>query len=243
MGNIIEKGPRTENSTVIGYGEEGFINPDTDFYFVNNTIVTDRNPTTFFEIAKGTPVALIANNIIAGTGHPIIGFTDTEANVIETDTSFFHFAVPANYDYHITAPFPGFTSAVDLGSVNGFLLTPTSEYTDLADSTPRPFANQVGAFALASNSVALRDPSDQADGFAYPNPFVRETRISVPFIGTVAELTLHNAAGALVRRELFQNTDGTIVFDRGTLPAGIYYYRIHSTNGMAQCHGSFVIVP
>src|SRR5581483_11163026 len=75
IGNIIEKGPMAQNSTAIIYGEEGFKNPDTGFYFVNNTLVSDRNPTTFFSIASGTPVALIVNNIIAGNGHPIAGFT------------------------------------------------------------------------------------------------------------------------------------------------------------------------
>jgi hypothetical protein len=157
IGNSIEKGPMTANSTVIGYGEEGFKNPDTDFYFINNTIVTDRNPTTFFEIAAGTKTALIANNIIAGTGHPIAGFTDTEANVIQTDTSFFHFANPTNYNYNITENFPGFQNAATLGSVDGFSLTPVSEYVNLEDSTPRQFLNEVGAFTLnmpsASDSI------------------------------------------------------------------------------------------
>ncbi len=146
IGNSIEKGPMTANSTVIGYGEEGFKNPDTDFYFINNTIVTDRNPTTFFEIASGTKTALIANNIIAGTGHPIVGFTDTESNVINADTSFFHFADPANYNYNVTENFPGFQNAATLGSVDGFSLTPVSEYIDPEDSVIRPFLNEVGAF-------------------------------------------------------------------------------------------------
>jgi hypothetical protein len=155
IGNSIEKGPMTENSTVIAYGEEGFKNPDTAFYFVNNTIVTDRNPTTFFEIAAGTKTAIIANNIIAGTGHPITGFTDTMANVIETDTSFFHFADPSNYDYTLTENFPGVTSAVNLGTVDGFSLTPVNEYVDPMDSASRQFLNEVGAFSkIFSDSIS-----------------------------------------------------------------------------------------
>ncbi|HEY3875584.1 MAG TPA: hypothetical protein VGM92_08910, partial [Candidatus Kapabacteria bacterium] len=150
IGNIIEKGPMTANSTVIGYGEEGFKNPDTDLYFLNNTVVTDRNPTTFFEIASGTKTALIANNIFAGNAHPITGFTDTEANVFNADTSFFHFADPGNYDYHIAQNFPGFTNAVSVIE-SGFSLSPTLEYVNPEDSIlripPPPLEN--GAFSLA----------------------------------------------------------------------------------------------
>jgi hypothetical protein len=144
MGNIIEKGPMTANSTVIGYGEEGFKNPDTDFYFINNTVVTDRNPTTYFEIAAGTKTALIANNIFAGVAHPIVGFTDSEANTFNADTSFFHFKNSSLYDYHLTTFVPGATQFQD---VNGFSITPLSEYFGTADSAARPYISEGGALA------------------------------------------------------------------------------------------------
>lgn len=159
IGNAIEKGPMTENSTVISYGEEGIINPDSQLYFVNNTVVTDRNPTTFLNIQPGTNPALIANNIFAGTGHPLTA-PDTMANVESTDTSFFHFADPSNYNYNVTENFPGFNDATSLGSINGFSLTPTSEYMNPEDSASRPFLNEVGAFyntlgSPNSDSIAI----------------------------------------------------------------------------------------
>ena len=243
MGNTIEKGPMTENSTVIGYGEEGFKNPDTDFYFINNTIVTDRNPTTFFEIAAGTKIALIANNIIAGIGHPITGFTDTESNVIEADTSFFHFADPANCDYHITAPFPGFTSAASLGSVDGFSLSPTGEYIDLADSAPRPAGNEVGAFTLAPSVVSWRDQSDGIDRPSYPNPFERRVHIPVPESSISTEIRLYNVSGILVRHEIVEPSDGTIILNRGSLGAGVYFYKLALGSGMGTIGGTLIAGP
>jgi hypothetical protein len=90
IGNSIEKGPNTENSTVVDYGAEGIINPDSEFYFVNNTIVTDRQPTTFMNIAAGGKAKLI-NNIFAGGTHLLNGTADTLSNIITSDTSFFHF--------------------------------------------------------------------------------------------------------------------------------------------------------
>jgi hypothetical protein len=151
IGNSIEKGPMASNSTVISYGEEGIVNPDSEFYFVNNTVVTDRNPTTFLNIQPGTNPALIANNIFAGTGHPLTE-PDTMANVESTDTSFFHFADPGNYDYHIRQNFPGFLSAATLGSVDGFSLAPMSEYVDPEDSASIPNLNEIGAFPIYLSS-------------------------------------------------------------------------------------------
>lgn len=152
IGNSIEKGPMTANSTVISYGEEGIVNPDSEFYFINNTVVTDRNPTTFLNIQAGTKPALIANNIFAGPGHPLTA-PDTMSNVVNTDTSFFHFANPKNYDYRITQSFPGFSSAAVLGNVDGFSLLPTSEYVDPEDSASRQFLFQVGVLALTAGSA------------------------------------------------------------------------------------------
>jgi hypothetical protein len=152
IGNSIEKGPMTANPTAITYGEEGIVNPDSEFYFVNNTVVTDRNPTTFLFIQPGTSPALIANNIFAGTGYPLTA-RDTMANVESTDTSFFHFADPTNYNYNLTENFPGDQNAANLGSVDGFLLTPVSEYVDAEDSEMRPFMNEIGAFAKLVGST------------------------------------------------------------------------------------------
>jgi hypothetical protein len=152
IGNSIEKGPMTENSTVIEYGGEGLINPESEFYFVNNTVVTDRTPTTFLSISKDATVARIANNIFAGPGHPLTAH-DTVANVLATDTAFFHFRNPSNYDYRLKTNFSGLQSAVDLGSPHGFSLIPTKEYVHPNDSMTRPFLNEVGAFAIGKDTA------------------------------------------------------------------------------------------
>ncbi|HWF45103.1 MAG TPA: right-handed parallel beta-helix repeat-containing protein, partial [Candidatus Kapabacteria bacterium] len=81
IGNAIEKGPKTENSTVIDYGAEGIVNPDSEFYFINNTVVTDRQPTTFLNIKTGA-TAMLVNNIFAGGTHLMNGTADTVSNII-----------------------------------------------------------------------------------------------------------------------------------------------------------------
>src|SRR5205085_6443018 len=80
IGNSIEKGPKTVNSNVIEYGLEGIVNPDSELYFVNNTIVSDRNPTLFFIFQPGSKPKIV-NNIFAGETHLFDGKWDTVANV------------------------------------------------------------------------------------------------------------------------------------------------------------------
>ncbi|HEX5315512.1 MAG TPA: T9SS type A sorting domain-containing protein, partial [Candidatus Kapabacteria bacterium] len=247
MGNIIEKGPMTENSTVIAYGEEwpNFHNPDSEFYFVNNTVVTDRTPTTLFDVAHATKTALIANNIFAGPAHPLTGFSDTMSNTFSTDTSFFHFADPTNYDYH-TYGFPGFTNAATLGSVDGFSLTPSMEYVDPEDSISRVGIPEVGAFEYIAGSRSVATNYESVSGYPYPNPFSVTTKIELPSAFKNAgevQISVYDITGALVRRERTMPSASSIEFDRENLPAGIYYFRIPSANGSSRCEGNFVIAP
>ena len=245
LGNSIEKGPVTANSTVISYGEEGIINPDSQFYFVNNTVVTDRNPTTFLNIQPGTNPALIANNIFAGTGHPIAGFTDTEANVIETDIAFFQFVDAGNYNYH-TFGFPGCLSATKLDSVDGFSLMPISQYADPEDSTLRVnIPPEVGAFEIYLAPYVSEQPL-QTMGHNHPNPFEVTTQIVLPESFNVTNtvlLALYDVTGALVLRNIYPIAASSIEFSRENLASGVYYYRIVSQDGKLECNGSVVISP
>jgi hypothetical protein len=53
IGNVIQQGPFTENSTIVAYGEEGATNPDSTLYFVNNTVVNNRWNGFFIKIGAG----------------------------------------------------------------------------------------------------------------------------------------------------------------------------------------------
>lgn len=176
IGNIIEKGPNTENSTAVTYGEEGIINPDSSFYFINNTVVTDRQPTTFINVASATRVAKVYNNIFAGHNRVLNGIADTSGNVISVDTSFFHFADVMAYDYHITSGFPGMIGSKSPGSVGAFSLEPVSEYVEPMDSMVRSETSAVGAFAL-TRGAGVEHHAESSNVFAYPNPFSSSTAI------------------------------------------------------------------
>lgn len=69
IGHLVQKGPHTENSTVISYGAEGLTNPVNELYVVNNTIVNDRpqGGRFLFVAGQANPVRIV-NNLFLGKG-------------------------------------------------------------------------------------------------------------------------------------------------------------------------------
>src|SRR5579864_5621144 len=71
IGNLIEQGTNSQNSTIVTYLEEGVnsLNPGLDLYVINNSIVNDLATGTFvFVGTAGTVPATIKNNIFVGPG-------------------------------------------------------------------------------------------------------------------------------------------------------------------------------
>ena len=243
IGNSIEKGPMTANSTIIGYGEEGIINPDSEFYFVNNTVVTDRNPTRLDTIKPGAKAKLI-NNILAGVMHPLNPTADTISNIISSDVSYFQFVDSKNYDYRISSSFPGMRSGTDPGSVHGFRLLPASAYKDPIDSLVVPlFPLHVGAYpppSAGGDVVAIRLITGRVNNF--PNPFHKATTIDIGSgLDGIASIAVTDNQGKEIYRSDAMIDHGLLSFDRGNLPAGVYHYSITTRNYGEPLSGNFVI--
>jgi hypothetical protein len=66
-GNTIVQGPRSENSTLVSYGEEGFGDASRELWVVNNTFVNRRDTGTFVRLAGGSR-ARLRNNLLVGPG-------------------------------------------------------------------------------------------------------------------------------------------------------------------------------
>lgn len=244
IGNSIEKGPMSvNNNAAIEYGGEGIINGDSNFYFGNNTIVTDRQNTTFFHIQPGSK-ATLANNILAGGTQLMNGnaVADTFASVMSADTGLFHFKSVLQYNYHPVADFPGLHDAV-LMVGQGFSVLPESEYLDLLDSTARPWEQEIGAFNEIGGAGVLADSRQNVIVWNHPNPFDRSTEIELPgsFQGTTVLLSVYDARGVLVRQKEYSGAANSIELQRGDLLPGIYHYRITSRDGRFECRGNIVI--
>jgi hypothetical protein len=139
MGNELMQGQLSENSNMVGYGLEGLTNTLKEFYFINNTLVNKRFSCLFLDIATGTDISQIQNNLFGGIGTQLIGVVTTNLNnIIEPDVTHLYFQYEPNYDYHLTSITPGINGGAVLGMKNGYSLQATKAYHH-----PRNFINRV----------------------------------------------------------------------------------------------------
>lgn len=67
--NIFQKGPSSENGTLVSYGEEGLSDAKSEFIAKGNTFVSQRNNgARFIFLAPGTRTININGNVFAGPG-------------------------------------------------------------------------------------------------------------------------------------------------------------------------------
>jgi hypothetical protein len=178
MGNVIEQGPNSANSNLLGYGLEGLSNTAPHaVYAVNNTFVNKKSTGSFIHVQAGTDTLLVKNNLFAGakTGGLFIGtpaVLDSATNLINDTLSAFGFVNAASYDYHLTAASP----ALNIGSnitqyALGMQLKPVMMYKDTCNTETRPVAGtiDIGAFERAFPAGVLPEPGD-AVVMVYPNP-------------------------------------------------------------------------
>jgi len=126
IGNVIQQGPATENSTIVSYGAEGLTHPLNQLYFVHNTVVNDLPAGgRFLFVRAGADAARIVNNVFSGRGQWLSGPGELRNNVAVVITDFVD---PANFDYRLKAGAAAIGRAIDPGSAYGFELRPTAEY-------------------------------------------------------------------------------------------------------------------
>jgi len=182
IGNVIQQGPATDNSTMLAFAEEGATNPSQDLYVVNNTFVNDRATGTFVRNSASTP-AIVVNNIFVGDGTVLEGPGDTTGNLPTGDAGFVD---RAGYDYHLAAGSPAIDAGIDPGSGGGMSLTPVFEYVHPASGTERSIVDGVidmgafefgnappaddGAPELADDVTEIPDIPDAADDAATDLP-------------------------------------------------------------------------
>jgi hypothetical protein len=147
IGNVIEQGAGSQNSTIVTYAEEGAANPVQKLYLVNNTLVNDRGGGGTFVRVVGAPTdARLVNNIFAGPGTVLSGTVTQNHNNLTASTAIF--VNPAAFDYHLKPRTPAIDAGVAPGTVNGVDLTPRYEPTAALRSTARPVIGplDLGAF-------------------------------------------------------------------------------------------------
>lgn len=140
VGNLVQQGPNTDNSTVINYGSEGLLAGRTHkLYLVNNTLVNDRSAGgIFINAAGGTSAIQLTNNLFVGTGTDVSGPSAAITKTTNRLGSSADLVNQPGYDYHLTGASPAINQGSDPGLANGFDLRPKYHYVHAAKRTARP---------------------------------------------------------------------------------------------------------
>ncbi len=139
IGNLIQQGSGTDNSTIISYGAEQGLNPKKELYVVNNTIVNDLGSGTAIYVRSGT-TAQIVNNIFSGNGKVLSGPGTLTTNLVSNNPGLVNIV---GFDYRPTAASAGRDAGSDPGTVNGFSLLPVNQYRHKAGTEARPTAGSI----------------------------------------------------------------------------------------------------
>lgn len=145
IGNLIQQGPNTGNSTLVSYGEEfPRTNGRQELYVINNTLVNDHASGTFLFVSNGT-MAYIVNNIFLGPGTVLTGPGESRNNVTGRRSDFVD---PSHFDYRLKARAAAVGRGMEPGSANGISLRPAEEYVHKAQRRPRSNSGKLDAGAL-----------------------------------------------------------------------------------------------
>jgi len=148
VGNLVHKGPNSENTGVLTYAAEGAKNEKQELYVVNNTFVNERASATFVSVRGNPTTVSVINNIFAGPGGVISGKGDAANNLIGKDPLFVD---RARYDYRLQKGSPAVDAGKPPGKAGEFDLTPRFQYLHPLRKEARPTS---GALDLGAYEVA-----------------------------------------------------------------------------------------
>lgn len=146
IGNEIQQGPSTGNSTIVSYGAEGLSNPSSNVYVVNNTIVNDRSAGNFLRIQSGAKAEVI-NNLFIGPGTPVNGDANETTNLVANGDAVVD---RDGFNFLLSVGSPAINAGTDPGSAEGVDLTPVNEYVQPTNTKNRSISGviDIGAHEL-----------------------------------------------------------------------------------------------
>jgi hypothetical protein len=144
IGNLIQQGSLTENSTIVSYGAEGLVHPHNEIYFINNTVVNDADHGNFLRIVPSTARAVVINNLFVGAGE-IRGTYEGRSNLFLVDPKL---SDRAHFDYRLTRGSAAIDAGADPGIANKVVLRPVLQYVHPRGAAARPVVGplDVGAY-------------------------------------------------------------------------------------------------
>ncbi len=207
IGNLIEQGPLTQNSTVVSYQEEGGTsgNPSHDLFVVNNTLVNDYTSATFVLVDGSVSApAVIKNNVFQGPGQLTNQSSAIQANNFAGNAQL---VSTSTYDYHLQASSPAVNTGGNPGTGDGFSLSPVSQYVHPACAEGRTIAGastDIGAYELnGGNAVSPPNSPSRCGSSTTPAPIASLSPSNLTFanqiLNTISagkQVTLSNTGNA-----------------------------------------------
>ncbi len=144
-GNVLQKGPNADNSSMIAYGLEGLSNANRTLALYHNTLVTTYSGGAYLRLASGIDAVSMTANLMAGTGNQALvngGFASGNVSQSGNVTG-----LASNIPGATNVSSPNFWPNATLQAQIGLSGTPDAAYTRDA---PRPFETR----ALGSGRVA-----------------------------------------------------------------------------------------
>ncbi|MCB9261045.1 MAG: T9SS type A sorting domain-containing protein [Flavobacteriales bacterium] len=229
MGNIIEQGPNSANSNILGYGKEGLSNTaNHELWVVNNTFVNKNTKGSFIDINPSAQKLFLKNNILAGakTGGLIIGSPsaiDSSNNFITDIIANCGFENANANNYRLLSN----SAAVDAGisisfTVMGLSLIPTKSYLDTCNVEARNTFDQIdiGAFEYTKTS-SVSDVNSAKSWTLYPNPAIHFIRLN-GIENQSEKIQLFNSNGILMKEMMVFENQNINIED---LSEGMYFLK------------------
>ncbi|MCE5327559.1 MAG: right-handed parallel beta-helix repeat-containing protein [Planctomycetaceae bacterium] len=152
MGNVIHQGPKSQNSSMLAYGEEGMKYQANSVYVINNTFINELGKGIFVNIRSRSvePPVLIANNIFVGRGE-LCSYPKAELKSNVTDDP--QFVDRATWNLHVKADSPCVNNGAQLPAADGVSFVPAFQYVHPCSMAKRTDDGKtVGAYEVARTS-------------------------------------------------------------------------------------------
>jgi len=149
IGNLIQQGPGSQNSTMLTYAEEGAGDTEQSLYVVSNTFVNDLGRGTFVR-NSGSNTAVLWDNLMVGGGTALDG-PGEETSDLQTETP--GFVDQASGDYGLTEGSPAIDAGADPGELDGVSLWPQYQVSGSTEVEARPVVGALDIGALEYGSA------------------------------------------------------------------------------------------
>lgn len=225
--NVASFDPNDKHATPEGYGDEHFIEKNTDIEYRIRFQNTGTDTAFTVEVLDTLSALLDPTSIRPGVSSHPYDFSILNGNVLRF--RFSHILLPdSNVNEAASHGFFQFRISQQPDLPNGSLIENSAAiYFDFND----PVITNTTFHTLGEHFVVVKtdDPADAGALRVWPNPAVDKVYLETTETGTDGRFELSDAFGKVQRSAQF--TGNRYAFERQGLPAGMYFFSLQVGNG------------